>query len=47
MSIVQKIVNQHKGDIVVEDNPEGHGTIVSIRLPLEGTLDHAEYNINN
>lgn len=47
MSIVQKIVNQHKGDIVVEDNPEGAGTIVSIRLPLEGTLDHAEYNINN
>ncbi|MBI3353422.1 MAG: hypothetical protein HY034_00815 [Nitrospirae bacterium] len=47
MSIVQKIVNQHKGEIRVEDNPEGAGTLVSIRLPLEGTPDYAEHNIDH
>lgn len=47
MSIVQKIVNQHKGEIRVEDNPDGAGTIVSIRLPLEGTPDYAEHNIDH
>ncbi len=47
LSIVQKVVNHHKGEIKIDDNPEGAGTLISIRLPLENTPDYAQYHINN
>ncbi|MEK6655802.1 MAG: ATP-binding protein [Nitrospirota bacterium] len=47
LSIVQKVVNHHKGEIKVDDNPEGAGTLIAMRLPLEGTPDYAQFNLNN
>ncbi|MBI5180707.1 MAG: PAS domain-containing protein, partial [Nitrospirae bacterium] len=47
LSIVQKVVNHHKGEIKVDDNPEGAGTLISIRLPLEGAPHYAQFNLNN
>lgn len=47
LSIVQKVISHHKGEIRVDDNPEGTGTLISIRLPLEGTPDYAQFNLNN